>query len=529
MKHSLLIALVLMLLPFSALAADTDFDGYTDTESLQTSDEFMLYRPGTGLMNYTSTYFYIDASGNIQGPTTLTLPNTGLHLYDTNGDADLVFAPGSNLTADRTLTITTGDADRTFNLGGDFTTGTHSVVFTTSGSTSLTLPTSGTLLSSASPVTLAQGGTGQALVDPDEDAILFWDDSAGAVDFLTIGSGLTITGTELTSSGGGSGDVTAASTLTDNAIIRGDGGSKGVQESLVTISDTGAIINTSSAATCLALGPNGATSPVFQVDCDAASQDTGIKVLSVSAASDYAGIQCQATDGTCNLMLRGTGSTRGLNIDPDGDGSTDYTIRKQNWILSPGTLSTASTVRWLYTAAADTSLSGGTEAPVVKWDLSATRQHNSNTAITDQRDFQILGTTHSFVTSGGVITNGASLYITPPSAGTNATITNARAIWSTGSIYSELQDKFDATVTSGGTTGNQTINKPTGTVNFAASATSLTVTNSLVSANSLVFAVIRTDDATATIKNVVPGSGSFVINLTAEATAETSVGFMVVN
>ncbi len=88
---------------------------------------------------------------------------------------------------------------------------------------------------------------------------------------------------------------------------------------------------------------------------------------------------------------------------------------------------------------------------------------------------------------------------------------------------------FPTTVTAGGTTGNQTINKPTGTVNIAAAGTSVTVTNSLVSANSIVYAVIRTNDSTATIKNVVPSAGSFVITLGAAATAEVSIGFTVFN
>ncbi len=88
---------------------------------------------------------------------------------------------------------------------------------------------------------------------------------------------------------------------------------------------------------------------------------------------------------------------------------------------------------------------------------------------------------------------------------------------------------LDATNTAGGTTGNQTINKPSGTVNIAATGTTVTVTNSLCTTSSIVFAVIRTNDSTATIKNVVPGSGSFVINLTAAATAETSIGFLVIN
>lgn len=88
---------------------------------------------------------------------------------------------------------------------------------------------------------------------------------------------------------------------------------------------------------------------------------------------------------------------------------------------------------------------------------------------------------------------------------------------------------FAATNTGAGTTGDRTINKTSGTVNFAAAATALVVTNSLVTTASIVFAVVRTNDATATIKNVVPAAGSFTINLGAAATAETSVGFMVIN
>lgn len=89
---------------------------------------------------------------------------------------------------------------------------------------------------------------------------------------------------------------------------------------------------------------------------------------------------------------------------------------------------------------------------------------------------------------------------------------------------------FAATITTGGTTGNQTINKPTGTVNIAAAGTNVTVTNSYCTTSSIVYAIVRTNDATATgIKNIVPGSGSFVITLNAAATAEVSIGFIVFN
>lgn len=109
------------------------------------------------------------------------------------------------------------------------------------------------------------------------------------------------------------------------------------------------------------------------------------------------------------------------------------------------------------------------------------------------------------------------------------TTKDAGALTESFRIDSDGKPIFRSTVTAGGTTGAQTINKASGTVNFAAAATTLVVTNSLVTTSSIVFAVIRTNDNTATIKNVVPAAGSFTITLTAAATAETSVGFLVIN
>lgn len=87
---------------------------------------------------------------------------------------------------------------------------------------------------------------------------------------------------------------------------------------------------------------------------------------------------------------------------------------------------------------------------------------------------------------------------------------------------------LNSTITDG-ITGNRTIHKASGTVWFAANASALTVTNNLVTGNSFVFAVVRSDDATAAIKNVVVGNGSFVIKLQVPATDETEVAFWVLN
>lgn len=91
------------------------------------------------------------------------------------------------------------------------------------------------------------------------------------------------------------------------------------------------------------------------------------------------------------------------------------------------------------------------------------------------------------------------------------------------------QHYVDQTITAGGTTGAQTINKAAGTINFATGTSTLVVTNSLVTTNSTVYCSVRTNDAAALIKNVVPAAGSFTITLNAATGAETSVGFFVVN
>jgi hypothetical protein len=89
--------------------------------------------------------------------------------------------------------------------------------------------------------------------------------------------------------------------------------------------------------------------------------------------------------------------------------------------------------------------------------------------------------------------------------------------------------QFNKTVTAGGTTGAQTISKNAGTVNFAAAATSLVVTNTLVTANSIIICTVGTNDTTMKSASAVAGSGSFTIHSNAAATAETRVNFIVIN
>jgi hypothetical protein len=88
---------------------------------------------------------------------------------------------------------------------------------------------------------------------------------------------------------------------------------------------------------------------------------------------------------------------------------------------------------------------------------------------------------------------------------------------------------INSTVTPSGTTGAQTINKGAGSVNFAAAATSLVVTNSLVSADSHILATVANNDSTMKAVRVVAGAGSFTLYADTAPSAETRVDFFVIN
>ncbi len=85
--------------------------GATDGQSMLWNNAGGTWQPGTPAGGG-------DVSDGDTLTTGLTFPNTGLHILDTNASHDLIVAPGSNLTADRTLTIITGDADRTLTIAG---------------------------------------------------------------------------------------------------------------------------------------------------------------------------------------------------------------------------------------------------------------------------------------------------------------------------------------------------------------------------------------------------------------------------
>lgn len=79
------------------------------------------------------------------------------------------------------------------------------------------------------------------------------------------------------------------------------------------------------------------------------------------------------------------------------------------------------------------------------------------------------------------------------------------------------------------TPGSVTINKPAGRVKLAAGQTSLVVTNSLVSATSIIKLQLENNDVTLTRAIPVPAGGSFTITGNAACTAAVTITFEVLN
>jgi hypothetical protein len=117
----------------------------------------------------------------------------------------------------------------------------------------------------------------------------------------------------------------------------------------------------------------------------------------------------------------------------------------------------------------------------------------------------------SVTTSGHLIPNGSSIY-------------------SLGQSGNEVLSLYlSKTITAAGTTGAQTINKASGSVNLAAAATSLVVTDSLVSTSSVILCTVGSNDTTCKSVQAVAASGSFTIYPNAAPTAETRVNFIITN
>lgn len=152
----------------------------------------------------------------------LVVPNaSGIKIKDTDASHTLGIVGGSNLTSDRTLTLTTGDANRTLTLTGDSSIGGTAYV---SGGTDVAVADGGTGSSTASGAATNLGlGTGDS---PQFAAVNIGHATDTTITRAAAGD-IAVEGNTVYRSGGTDVAVadggTGASTLAANAVLLGNG------------------------------------------------------------------------------------------------------------------------------------------------------------------------------------------------------------------------------------------------------------------------------------------------------------------
>ena len=323
------------------------------------------------------------------------------------------------------------------------------------------------------PLKPEYGGTGITQI-PAIGQLLIGNGVDYTLNTLTAGTGLTITSV--------AGSITPS--ISDTSVVAGSYGSASSVTTL-TVNAQGQLTFAGSVAIAIA-----------------ASQITSGTIASTLISGSYTGITGVGT------LTVGTWTATAIGAAYGGTGQTSYTVGDIIYASGATTLSKLPDV-----VTGNALISGGVGVAPAYGKIGLTT-HVSGTLP---------------VPNGGTGLATLTANQIPYGNGTAAFQSSANLTYD-GSIFTvKANIVVDKTITASGTTGAQTINKTSGSVNFAIAATSLVVTNSLVTTSSIILATVASNDTTMKSVQAVAAAGSFTLYANAAAAAETRVNFLVFN
>lgn len=283
---------------------------------------------------------------------------------------------------------------------------------------------------------------------------------------------------------------------------------------------------TSTSANAIAVGANGSTNPVIKINCNTASQATGVEITGAAAAGGVA------------VKAISSGTNEALTIDAKGSGTVTINGTATGAIALARNTSVAGTATVTSTSASALAVgANGATNPVVQVD--------ANTASV-ATGIKVTGAAAAGGVAVAAISSGSNEALTIDAKGSgtitlNGTgtggVTTPRALTSTGTGGIGYGSGAGGTVTqaTSRTTG-VTVNKTTGAITLVSAAgsttpASFTVTNSTVAATDVVIVSQKSGTDKRAVWVTAVGSGSFEITtytLSGTTTEQPVINFAVI-
>ncbi len=257
------------------------------------------------------------------------------------------------------------------------------------------------------------------------------------------------------------------------------------------ITDSSTFVQTSNSAAAFESGPNGSTNPVVRIKTNTASQADGIQIDGLAAGS-----------GTTITALS-SGSNSPITLTPKGNGAV---------VLPPGP----------DTATNGLGFTGFTNIGIGAGSNALRLFNNGERFAITSSGMITYSTALIGFSSSGTVEGTMDVAIYRNAAG-KLEVNSGTA----GTFRDLIVRQYFADSTAAGSTGAQTINKSVFSVQFAGAATSLVVTNSLVSTASFPICTVNTNDTTMKSVAAVPTSGTLTLTANAAATGTTVVSCVI--